>query len=363
MGQIREVDAISTAINETEKEIAGDAWGNEDTAAIDESGDRTLESLGEGLEGQHEIDGEDDGSEEQDASEDGEDADGEGDGEEDEGEGTELAAGDGEQDQAQRDQSREQPAGRVPSGKLREEAERRRQLEQQLETERTGRAEDRKAFDALQAQVSTLAQLLQSQRQAPQPAKTEEPVKAEVPDIFENPTGFVEHITNLVQQAVAPVRADLRKQAVETSFAIAHATHKDAFDNALEAINGLNPQNPDDRATVQRIYNSPNPGDALVRWHKRNVALARVGEDPSAYEERIRKETRDTLIKDPEFRKQLLAELRGEAETGNNGAPRTETRLPKSLARAGGAPALGAERTDSNRFDNSDQSVADAAWR
>lgn len=217
----------------------------------------------------------------------------------------------------------------------------------------------------LEAQLQQLTSLLNGQRQG-QPAKPQAQAEAEappeVPDIFENPKGFVEHILGAVQQAVAPVRQDVRKTAVETSFALAHATHKDTFAKAFEAINGLDPQNPDDRATVQRIYNSPNPGEELVRWHRRSTALARFGDDPDAAEARIREETRQALLKDPEFRKQLIADLRQEASTGENGAPRTTTRLPKSIARAGGSN-IGVERMDHSAQDNSDQSVADAAWR
>lgn len=363
MGQIREVDAISEAIAETEKEIAGDAWGNEETSAIDETGSRALESMGAGLEGQNEAD-DDAGSEEQDAETEG-DEEAEEDADAAEGKGEEAEAGEegtGEaKPEARPGEQRREPEGRVPSGKFREEAEKRRLIEQQLEAERAARAEDRKSFETLQTQVQTLTQLL-SGRQAP-PVKTEEPpAKAEVPDIFENPTGFVEHIQNIVQQAVAPVRQNVRKMQVETSFALAHATHKDTFDKAFQAINGLNPQNPDDRATVQRIYNAPNPGEELVTWHKRSTALARFGDDPDAAEARIREETRQALLKDPEFRKALIADMRGEAATGENGAPRTTTRLPKSLTRQGGSN-LGVDRGDHDRHDNSEQSVADAAWR
>lgn len=365
MGQVREVDAISDAIIETEREIAGEAWDIEDTERADASGNRTLESMGDGLEGQHEAADEDDdanGSEEDAEGEESDEEAEEGEDGEGEAEGETEGAGDGKTGEPQQGREQEPSVGRVPSGKLREEAEKRRLAEAALEAERTARAEERKNFEALQTQVQTLTQLLSGQRQPPQPAKEEPKTEAEIPDIFENPKGFVEHITSLVQQAVAPVRQDVRKTAVETSFALAHNTHKETFAKAYEAINGLNPQNPDDRATVQRIYNSSNPGEELVKWHKRTTALARFGDDPDAAEARIREETQQSLLKDPEFRKALLADLRQEAATGENGAPRTTTRLPKSIARAGGSN-IGVERMDHSAQDNSDQSVADAAWR
>lgn len=373
MGQVREVDAISDAIIETEREIAGEAWGNEDTERADSTGDRTLESMGDGLEGQHEAGDEDAETEGE------EEADGEGDdeaGDDGEGEGDEEAEGQaepkddtkGEVKPEAKAETREQTQGRVPSGKLREEAERRRQVEAErddLKAKLEAATGQSTKITALEAQLAQLTQLLQGgQRQQPQAPAKEEPVTPpKAPDIFEDPTGFVEHIKEIVQQAVTPVRTDLRKQSVETSFALAHVQHKDAFEGALAAINGLNPQNPDDRATVQRIYNSANPGEELVKWHKRSTALSRVGDDPDAYERGIEERTRQALMNDPEFRKQLLASLRQEAATGGpNGGPRTEPRLPPSLARRGGSN-LGVERGDHDRHDGSEQAVADAAWR
>ncbi|EJN14748.1 hypothetical protein PMI42_01722 [Bradyrhizobium sp. YR681] len=361
MGQIREVDAISDAIIETEREIAGEAWGNEDTERADASGDRTLESVGEGLEGQHEA-----ATDEDEHAEGSEEQDGEEESEEDAEDGEESEAEEAAADTTGQQREQEQPAGRVPSGKLREEAEKRRQAEAKiadLEARLAAAPADNPKVAALEAKLEALTALLNGTRQAPQAAKEEPKAEAEVPDIFENPKGFSDYLLNAVQQAVAPVRSEVRKTQVETSFALAHSTHKDTFAKAFEAINGLNPQNPDDRATVQRIYNAPNPGEELVRWHKRTTALARFGDDPDAAEARIREETRQSLLKDPEFKKQLLAEMRGEAATGENGAPRTTVRLPPSAQRARAGSNIGADRMDHSAQDNSEQSVADAAWR
>src|ERR1700761_6257753 len=88
---IREVDAISDAIIETEREIAGEAWDIEDTERADSSGDRSLEDLGDGLEGQHEP--EEDETADGDAEGD-EDSEGEGDGNE-EGDGQPATTGKG----------------------------------------------------------------------------------------------------------------------------------------------------------------------------------------------------------------------------------------------------------------------------
>lgn len=355
---IREVDAISDAIISTEKEIAGDAWGNEATDALDQSGDRSLEDIGGGLEGQHEADDDDT---------DGEDAEGEGSEAQDDGEGEgEVAAGaealvagakegTGEQLAAKPGARTEPEGGRVPSGILREANERARVAESKLD-------EVTKTFgEKLDQALREISELRRApaRTEPPKPAETE--VKAD-PDIFEDPKGFVSGIKQEIQTGLNQVLSTVRQNSVSMSFELAHVRHGEAFPKAMEAINKLDAGNPDDRVIVQRIYNSPNPGEALVTWHKRQQTLSEVGDDPAAYREKVAKETREALIKDPEFRKQLLADLRGEALAGDDGTPRTANRLPRSLARAPGSN-LGAERMDPRVSDDSEQAVAESAWR
>jgi hypothetical protein len=334
---IREVDAISDAIIATEREIAGDAWGQEETDALDATGDRSHEDMGEGLEGQHELEGDDDAE--------GEDADGEGETEgkgEGEGEGETVGEVDAEAAAAAaataaaaaKAAGKEPPAGRVPPGVLREANERARAAEAER--------------DSLKGQLGTFnEQLAQAMRRiddlsrAPrvEPLKVEPVVPKAAPDMFEDPKGFVEHLTGLIETKLSGTNQQLENTRLDTSFAIAHAFHKDTFETAYQAINKLNPQNPDDRATVQRIMKSPNPGEALVNWHKRSQTLAEVGDDPAAYREKVAKETREALMKDPEFRKSLVAELRGEASRpGPDGSPNVPNRLPPIASTAHPAP-------------------------
>lgn len=357
---IREVDAISDAIIATEREIAGEAWGQEETDALDETGDRSHEDLGEGLEGQHEAGDE--------IEDDGEDADGD---EEVDGEGDDEGKGQTEAEIAAaakaagepKPAARTEPEGRVPPGRYREVAERARAAEAErdaLKAEMAKAGETKTLADKLDLALREIDNLKRAPRTEP---KAVEPPKAEVvPDIFEDPKGFADHITRGFQTELAKRDAKLENARVENSMAIAHGLHKETFEKAFDAINKLDPRNPDDRSAVQRIYNSPNPGDALVNWHKRQQTLAEVGDDPTAYRARVAEETRAALLKDPEFRKQLIADLRGEANAGDDGTPRTTTRLPRSLSARGGSN-LGADRSDARVSDDSEQSVADAAWR
>lgn len=339
-------DPITAAMIETEKEIAGFAWDIEDTEALDASGDRSLEEQGEGLEGQHEL-----GEGEETEGEDAEETEGEG----EEGTGTTpepVAAKPGETPP-----TRTEPEGRVPPARMREANERARLAEAERDALKASAADTKAQLDLVMREIAAL-------KTAPrEPPKAVEPPKPEaIPDIFEDPQGFAAHLQKGFQTELQRRDAQLSNLRVENSMAIAHAFHKDAFEKAWENVNKLNPADPDARATVQRIMASPNPGEALVSWHKREQTRAEVGDDVVAYRDRVAKETRESLLKDPEFRKQLLADMRGEANAGDDGRPRTTTRLPKSLNGAQGSN-VGASRVDPNQFDDSPQAIADSAWR
>lgn len=343
-------DPITAAVIATEKEIAGDAWGNEEADALDPTGDRSLEDQGEGLEGQHEAEDETDG----------EDADGESEAEgEDETEQQPLAAKPGE---VEPKPTVVEPRGHVPPGRLREANERARAAEVERDTLKAAfdkrEAESKAQIDLVMREIAALKTAPRTE--APKPV---EPKAEVIPDIFEDPKGFAEHLQKGFQTELNKRDNQLAQQRVETSMAIAHAFHKDTFEKAWSAVNALNVNDPDARATVQRIYASPNPGEALVGWHKRETTRAEVGDDVVAYRERVAKETRESLLKDPEFRKQLIADMRGEAANGDNGNPRTITRLPRSLAAAQGSNVGAGNRVDPDASDGSEQSIANAAWR
>lgn len=341
-------DPITAAMIETEKEIAGFAWDNEETEALDATGDRSLEEQGEGLEGQHEP----------------------GEGEETEGEEAEETETEGETETVEKpvpvaakpgeqQPTRTEPEGRVPPARMREANERARAAE--AERDALKAAMDKRDAESA-AKLDLVMREIAALKTAPRGETKVEPPKPEsIPDIFEDPKGFTEHLQKGFQTELSRRDAQLANMRVETSMAIAHAAHKDTFEKAWESVNKLNPQDPDARGVVQRIWGSPNPGEALVKWHKTETARAEVGDDVVAYKERLRNETREALLKDPEFRKQLIADMRGEA-VGDDGRTRTTTRLPKSLNGAQGSN-VGTSRVDPDQFDGSPQAIADSAWR
>jgi hypothetical protein len=339
-------DPITAAMIETEKEVAGFAWDNEETEAADPSGDQSLEDMGDGLEGQHEAEDDVDGEEAE-----GEEV------SEDEAAAAKAKADEGEQPKPV---TTEQPQGRVPPGEYRKVSERARAAEAERDTLKA--AFDRREAES-KAQLDLVMREIAALKTAPRSDVKPEPPKPEVvPDIFENPPGFVDHITKQFEAKLAVRDKQIADQRLETSMTIAHTFHKGEFEKAWEAVNALNPADPETRTVVDRIKASPNPGESLMTWHKREQTRAEVGDDFVAYRERIRNEEREAMKKDPEIRKQILAEMRGEAATGENGSPRTTTRLPPSLGRAAGSN-VGTGRADPRDQDDSQQSIADAAWR
>ncbi len=345
-------DILKDAIIGTEKEIFGDAFDKEELT-LDETGDRSVEAMGEGLEGQHEADDEGDDEEagEQQAPSKTEDKEDEAK-EESKEETTEA------KDETE---TKTEPNGRVPSGRLREEAEKTRAaqaerdaLKAQLDAEKAA------AQKAIADLNSKFEGVLATLRQGQQPKPAEAPKPAEVPDLFEDPNAFVNHLQKGFDAKLQALTQQIREDRINASMELAKSRHGETFDAAFNSLKSLAASSPDNRAIVQRMVESPNPGEAIVSWHRRNETLREVGDDPSAYKAKVAEETRKALMADPEFRKQLVEELRGEAMTGDNGRPRTAVKLPQSLARTSGNNTR--SPNDLEIFDGSERATFDSAW-
>lgn len=388
MGKVTEIDAIGEAIAETERDLFAEAL-DKDEAVLDETGDRSQEDMGDGLEGQ--VDDADAGDDDDDAEtdeDDADDSDEDGEGEDDEdaeddqprdakgkfakkgaetdpdnkgkGNADDKAVADGKgQKGAASDEDDGEPRGRVAPFRLREQTARAKAAETERDAIKAEREAERAAWAKESAELRTrLDGILVAMRQpAPKPQEPEKPVTP--PDFFENPQGFFDHLTGQFTSKIDQLQQGFVQQRVEDSMATAHETHGKLFEEAYSAVTALNQSNPVDVATVQRIWGARNPGQALVNWHREQQTLREVGNDPKAYQERIRSETREALMKDPEFRKELLASLRADAEGGDGGRPRNQTRLPKSLNGAAGGRSA---NLDSLVRDDSDRGTFAAAF-
>lgn len=295
-----EAELTKEAIADTEQEIFDDALGE---APLENDGDDSLEQMeddelvGDDADEGEEGEGEPDETDEAEAGEDGE------------------AAEEPQARQAGDDSQQDRQPGRVPSSALRESNERARAAEAERDAER--------------ARVRELDARL---RLVEQGGPREQPKAAEKPDMFADPDAWAAH-----QQAQIEQRFEERR--VNGSFAEARDGEPEKFDTAFRALQASDP------ATVQSIVKSHNPGRELMRWHDRQALLREIGNDPAAYEQRVR----EKLLADPEVRKQVITRTREDALTGDERGPRTRIRLPPSLSEASGGASHRGRDTDRSR--------------
>jgi hypothetical protein len=335
-----ENEIIGTAIKNTEAEMFRQATDAEEPSEGDEEGDQSLEEMGDGLEGQVEK------TEEDEAGDDAED--------EVEGEKVEAEKPEGKGEEAPRDdKGRFAPEGeaekkgdvQVPLKVARQQA---READERAKTAETER-------DAVKTEMATLNAKLDGilaglNRPVQQPPKPQE--QPQKPDMFADPEGYEKWLRADIERGHQERQQATESRLVEASMADAHELHGEKFVKAYQAITSQSPQDPAARALVARIWSSPNPGRAMMNWWQQQETLREVGTDPGKYKERIAAETREALMKDPEFRKQLLAELKGQASGANGGQPKNVTRIPKSLSEASGGSSArerGGENDGSDR--------------
>lgn len=300
---------IGEAIAETETEIFDSAFDN---APDDNDGDTSLEEM---------------------------DPDDVIDDDIDEDEGTEPEEQEEEEPEAESEPEQPPPQQErrgIPPGRLREEAEARRAAEAEAR-------ELRARIDALE----------RAQRQPPQPPP-QQPPQQQGPDMFADPEGWA-------AAERARMMQEFNNRRFNDSLADAAEQHGEKFQEAWKAINALAP-GPESAAIAQRIYNAPNPGREVMKWHQQQSLMAEIGNDPAAYRDRMRQE----LLSDPDFRKEFMASLQQDARSGDGGRARTRVQLPPSLNGASGGTSHrgrdGASRDTARTSRSIEQEIFDAAW-
>lgn len=387
MAKSQEEQMIDDAIKGTEREIF-DAGASGKDAADDvggEEADRSLEEMGEGPEGQHEPEETAiDGGAEADGETGGEEAHEEADGEEADGENgqprdpktqqfkpKDKTATDAENKPGAKPESKPEPKldkdgkpiadqGKVPSGRLREETDKRKTAETERDNALREAQQTRTEVAGLHKRLDELMVAIANGRAA-QPQQ-QQPQEEQAPDIFENPDGYRQFMERKIAGMGEQTNARLDALRVEMSMQAAHERHADTFTEAYKAVTSLDKTNPNDVQTVRRIWSSPNPGRALVSWYNQVKTLREVGDDPAAYRAKIEAETRDKLLNDTTFIQGVMEKMRDTAGTGGpNGKPRAITRIPSTpslnSARGGGSGQL----PDRRHLDGSEAGIFEAA--
>jgi hypothetical protein len=212
-------------------------------------------------------------------------------------------------------------AAMVPSWRVREINEEKRQLAERmtaLETERNQWLADR--------------QRLQSLEKPPEPAAK--------PDPLLDPEGYEKYLETKFEEK-------LLNNHRESSLAQAHRTYKGEFEEAYAAA-----QKQVDPALKARMQQSRDPGETLIQWHRENKTRAEVGNDPNAYfDKRL-----ETFLADPANQAKMLERIRGGAQPQPGAARQpAPVNLPPSLTRATNA-------SKENSADDDDISN-DGLWR
>ena len=201
----------------------------------------------------------------------------------------------------------------IPPWRLKEEADARRAANEEAQRYRNEVDELRRQMQAIQ--------------------KQNEP-KPVVPDLYENPDGFVDHRTN---QAIDPIKSEISQMREYYSQRDAVREHgAEKVKAAYEALDrGLQSRDPEATAVYQRAMSSIDPYGDIMKWHKKQTIFSTIGDDPDAFVERQIEER----LKDPTYQAKVLERIRGTAQT----RPSTVTPLPPSLNRATSAAPPGEE--------------------
>jgi hypothetical protein len=202
----------------------------------------------------------------------------------------------------------------VPSWRLREITEERRQTQAELERMRVEHAR-------MQVHMAQL-QRAQAPAQAPQ-----------APDPVIDPAAYTKYVQDTLRQ-------EFQQQAfndrLNMNLEMTHMRHGEKFEKAYEAV--LTAAQRGDQAIVRHFTSQSNPGEAMVRWYTNNEVLREVGPDPSAYKQK----TRDELLKDPEFLAQAV-EAHRRLAVGGSQPQNTVVKLPPSLSKATGSSEQGSQ--------------------
>lgn len=173
---------------------------------------------------------------------------------------------------------------KVPSWRLREINEAKKEAEAKA-------ALKEQELHQTQAQLSALQQQINQQQTQPQTP----------PNVFDDPDGYAAHQEQLINNQSQQVRMQMAQLDAKVTYGVKEV--EEAV-KAAEAIEFTLPH------VAARIKNAPNPWAEAVQWHKEQQTQQAIGEGGI---DAFRQREREALMADPEFRKQVMAEIRGEA--------------------------------------------------
>lgn len=204
---------------------------------------------------------------------------------------------------------REEPP--IPAGRLREENEARRRAERER--------------DDLASRLAALSR--PQQQQQPQPPK---------PDVFENPSGFVQsEVKPLIEQFRQEMQ--MQREAYSMDMAVSRFGGEAVVQSRQALEHFMSRGDPMAWATYNRAMQSHDPYGVIAGWYRERATLHEVGGDLDAF----RKREREAALKDPEHLKAAFELAKSQAATNGNYAnrPPVNASIPKmpSLGNIGAA--------------------------
>jgi molecular chaperone DnaK (HSP70) len=158
-------------------------------------------------------------------------------------------------------------------------------------------------------------------------AKLPKAEPARVPDVFEDPNGFLQHG---VQQAIDPISQQMGKLTEFFSRKDAIREHGEEKVNAAYTAldRAANAGDPEAQAVVSRVKKSMDPYGDMVSWHSKQSVFQQIGNDPNAWFE---KELEKRLA-DPQFASAQLQRIQSGVRSPGTQTP-NQIRLPPSIGR------------------------------
>jgi hypothetical protein len=214
--------------------------------------------------------------------------------------------------------------GNIPPARLKAEAEKRREAEADAA--------------ALRREIAELRGMVTATRQpVAQPQQEAAPAT-----LWDDPDAYLKN-------QLSPIQSALLNQKAEFSKMIAVEKHGEevfsAAENALETAAGT----PEGQAFIQKLREAAHPAEELIKWHKQQQNISRVGNDPDAW---LNAEI-EKRLNDPAFLAQAVERHRaGGASNTNASRSPPLTNIPPSLSRipSGGNAAPAGDESDGALF-------------
>lgn len=221
---------------------------------------------------------------------------------------------------AQNAQAQEEPP-LVPSFRVREETEKRRNAETYAEQMRGQNIQLMATLEAILA--------AQPQQQA-QPAQPQAPAQPQLPDLIDDPVAYAAAVKKmaedaakeLVAQQTAPLQKQMTEQRLDSSWERAVSTHgQEVASAATKAAKEAGLQD--------RFMATADPVGEAVTWYNRQLAAQQFGTDPATIKSRVEQQ----LMQNPAYLEQLLNQARAiVAQAQGTPPPQAQPAAPQVVA-------------------------------